>query len=51
MGTAVIDGAVTGNITASERVVLESGARVKGQIFTRALSMRLGAILMVIVYW
>lgn len=45
VGTAIIDGAVTGNITASERVVLESDARVKGQIFTRALSMRLGAIL------
>lgn len=45
VGTAIIDGVVTGNITASERVVLESDARVKGQIFTRALSMRLGAIL------
>lgn len=45
VGTAIIDGAVSGNITASERVVLESDARVKGQIFTRALSMRLGAIL------
>ena len=45
VGTAIIDGAVTGNITASERVVLESDARVKGQIFTRTLSMRLGAIL------
>jgi cytoskeletal protein CcmA (bactofilin family) len=45
VGTAVIDGFVTGNITACERVVLESDARVKGQIFTPALSMRLGAIL------
>jgi cytoskeletal protein CcmA (bactofilin family) len=45
VGTAIICGAVTGNITASERVVLESDARVKGQIITRALSMRLGAIL------
>jgi cytoskeletal protein CcmA (bactofilin family) len=45
VATAIIDGSVTGNITASERVVLESDARVKGQIFTRALSMRLGAIL------
>jgi cytoskeletal protein CcmA (bactofilin family) len=45
VGTAIIGGTVTGNITASERVVLESDARVKGQIFTRALSMRLGAIL------
>jgi cytoskeletal protein CcmA (bactofilin family) len=45
VGTAIIDGSVTGNITASERVVLESDARVKGQIFTPALSMRLGALL------
>ncbi|HEX9630516.1 MAG TPA: polymer-forming cytoskeletal protein [Pyrinomonadaceae bacterium] len=45
VGIAIIDGSVTGNITASERVVLESDARVKGQIFTPALSMRLGAIL------
>jgi cytoskeletal protein CcmA (bactofilin family) len=45
VGTAIICGAVTGNITASERVVLESDARVKGQIFTRSLSMHLGAIL------
>jgi cytoskeletal protein CcmA (bactofilin family) len=45
VGIAIIGGTVTGNITASERVVLESDARVKGQIFTRALSMRLGAIL------
>jgi cytoskeletal protein CcmA (bactofilin family) len=45
VGTAIIDGAVTGNIRASERVVLESDARVTGQIFTRAITMRLGAIL------
>jgi cytoskeletal protein CcmA (bactofilin family) len=45
VGIAIIDGSVTGNITANERVVLESDARVKGQIFTPALSMRLGAIL------
>src|SRR5882762_5986847 len=45
VGIAIIDGSVTGNITAKERVVLESDARVKGQIFTPALSMRLGAIL------
>lgn len=45
VGIAIIDGVVTGNITASERVVLERDARVKGQIFTRAFSMRLGAIL------
>jgi cytoskeletal protein CcmA (bactofilin family) len=45
VGTAIIDGSVTGNINASERVVLESDARVKGHIFTPALSMRLGALL------
>ena len=41
---AVINGCVTGNIIASESVVLESEARVTGQIQTRALSVRLGAI-------
>jgi cytoskeletal protein CcmA (bactofilin family) len=41
---AVINGWVTGNITATERVVLESEARVTGQIHTPALSVRLGAI-------
>jgi cytoskeletal protein CcmA (bactofilin family) len=41
---AVINGWVTGNITATESVVLESEARVTGQIRTRALSVRLGAI-------
>jgi cytoskeletal protein CcmA (bactofilin family) len=41
---AVIHGWVTGDITASERVVLESEARVTGQIYTRALSVRLGAV-------
>lgn len=45
VGIAIIDGAVTGDIKASDRVVLERDARVKGQIFTRALSMHLGAIL------
>jgi cytoskeletal protein CcmA (bactofilin family) len=45
VGTAIIDGAVTGDIKASERVILERDARVKGQIFTRTLSMHLGAIL------
>lgn len=44
VGVAVIAGSVTGNITASERVVLESDARVTGQIETPALSVRLGAI-------
>lgn len=42
---AVINGCVTGNITATDHVVLESEARVMGQINTRALSVRLGAIL------
>ena len=41
---AVINGWVTGNITARERVVLESEARVTGEIYTPALSVRLGAI-------
>jgi len=45
VGVAVIYGSVTGNITATERVVLESEARVSGQIRTRALSVRLGAVL------
>jgi cytoskeletal protein CcmA (bactofilin family) len=44
VGVAVISGSVTGNITASERVVLEGDARVTGQIQTPALSVRLGAI-------
>lgn len=42
---AVINGSVTGNIRASERVVLDSNARVTGLITTRALSVRLGAVL------
>jgi cytoskeletal protein CcmA (bactofilin family) len=41
---AIVHGWVTGNITASERVVLESDARVTGQILTRALSVKLGAV-------
>lgn len=44
VGVAVISGSVTGNITATERVVLESDARVTGHIRTPALSVRLGAI-------
>lgn len=44
VGVAVINGAVIGNITASERVFLDSDALVKGQIITRRLSMRPGAI-------
>jgi cytoskeletal protein CcmA (bactofilin family) len=41
---AIVHGWVTGNITASERVILESDARVTGQIVTRALSVKLGAV-------
>lgn len=44
VAVAVINGSVTGNIRASERVVLDSHARVTGLIRTRALSIRLGAI-------
>lgn len=44
VGIAVINGSVTGNITAAERVVLDSDARVTGQIHTRLLSVRLGAV-------
>lgn len=44
VGVAVINGSVTGNITATERVVLESDAKVTGDIFTPALSIRLGAV-------
>ena len=44
VGIAVIAGSVTGNITAKQRVILESDARVTGQIQTPALSVRLGAI-------
>ena len=44
VGIAIINGWVTGNITASERVILESEARVSGQIRTPALSVRLGAV-------
>jgi cytoskeletal protein CcmA (bactofilin family) len=45
VAVAVINGTVTGNISASERVVLDSNARVTGLIRTRALSVRLGALL------
>ncbi len=44
VGVAVINGAVVGNITASERVLLDSDALVKGQIHTPRLSMKPGAI-------
>lgn len=44
VGVAVIGGCVTGNITATERVVLESEARVTGQIQTPVLSVKLGAV-------
>ncbi len=44
VGVAVINGSVTGNIKANGRVVLDSDARVTGQINTRLLSVRLGAV-------
>jgi cytoskeletal protein CcmA (bactofilin family) len=44
VGVAVISGVVEGNITASERVFLDSDAMVKGQIHTRRLSVKPGAI-------
>lgn len=44
VGTAIINGSVTGTITASDHVVLESHAKVTGHIHTSALSVRLGAI-------
>lgn len=44
VGVAVINGSVTGNITAPEHVLLDSDARVMGQIHTRLLTVRLGAV-------
>ena len=44
VGVAVISGVVEGNITASERVFLDSDALVRGQIHTRRLSVKPGAI-------
>ena len=44
VGVAVIAGSVTGDITATGHVVLESEARVTGHIRTPALSVRLGAV-------
>ncbi|MFN2516587.1 MAG: polymer-forming cytoskeletal protein [Pyrinomonadaceae bacterium] len=44
VGIAVINGSVTGNINAAERVVLDRDARVTGQIHTRLLTVRLGAV-------
>lgn len=41
---AIISGSVTGNIYASEGVVLDSEARVIGEIYTRILSVRVGAL-------
>jgi cytoskeletal protein CcmA (bactofilin family) len=41
---AIISGSVTGNISAAEYVVLDNDARVAGQIHTRLLSVRLGAL-------
>ena len=44
VGTALIYGSVTGNITANERVFLADEARVTGQITTRLLSVKPGAV-------
>ena len=44
VGRAVISGSVTGNINAPEGVILDSNARVSGQIHTRMLSVRVGAL-------
>jgi cytoskeletal protein CcmA (bactofilin family) len=44
VGTALINGTVTGNIIAAERVLLDSDARVVGQITTPRLTVRLGAV-------
>jgi cytoskeletal protein CcmA (bactofilin family) len=44
VGVAVINGSVTGDITAAERVLLDSNARVSGKIITPLLSVRVGAI-------
>jgi cytoskeletal protein CcmA (bactofilin family) len=41
---AVIEGVVNGNITASERVILERNSKVMGQITTRSLSVSPGAV-------
>ncbi len=42
---AIISGFVTGNINAPEGVILDSSARVTGEIYTRILSIRVGALL------
>ena len=44
VGVALINGRVNGNITASQRVVLQSHARVEGNINTPSLSISDGAI-------
>lgn len=44
VGVALINGRVNGNITASQRVVLQSQARVEGNINTPSLSISDGAI-------
>jgi len=44
VGKAVISGTVTGNINAPDGVILDSDARVAGQIHTRMLSVRVGAL-------
>lgn len=44
VGVAVISGSVVGNIIATERVFLDSDALVRGDIYTRRLSVKPGAI-------
>jgi cytoskeletal protein CcmA (bactofilin family) len=43
-GAAFIEGSVTGNIRATERVILHPGAKVWGDIISPALSVRPGAL-------
>ena len=44
VGVAFIEGSVNGNIRAAERVVLQERARVWGNIISRALSIKPGAL-------
>lgn len=41
---AIISGSVTGNVYAPDGVILDSDARVTGEIYTRILSVRVGAL-------
>jgi cytoskeletal protein CcmA (bactofilin family) len=44
VGTVIVDGSVTGNITARERVELRAGARIAGNIITPALVLEEGVV-------